>query len=311
MLETLKAEVARHGDRAAFLNIDRLQDLQQDVQALRGRENLNNFQRFITADLYSFALPEVDYPIRSILVVAAPDSATIDLRFYQDGKTVLTSIPTTYTHKDSTPLRVGGYLKEFLNPQGYHVVHAPKMPHKLTAVRSGLGRYGRNNICYVEGMGSFINLNVYFTDIPCPEDGWQEIRSLDLCHTCKLCQKSCPTGAILPERFLIDNERCLTYFNEAGEQYEFPDWIEPSVHHTIYGCLRCQMACPANRAFANTRSAEVDFSEAETAMLMHREPFESFPQELQEKVQALEMVEYLGAVPRNLRALFAKDECRS
>ena len=28
---------------------------------------------------------------------------------------------------------------------------------KLAAVRSGLAQYGRNNICYVEGMGSFFH----------------------------------------------------------------------------------------------------------------------------------------------------------
>jgi epoxyqueuosine reductase len=32
------------------------------------------------------------------------------------------------------------------------------LPLKSLAVRSGLAAYGRNNVCYVPGMGSFLEL---------------------------------------------------------------------------------------------------------------------------------------------------------
>ena len=41
---------------------------------------------------------------------------------------------------------------------------------KLAAVRSGLAQYGRNNICYVEGMGSFFSFHAYLTDRVFEED---------------------------------------------------------------------------------------------------------------------------------------------
>jgi epoxyqueuosine reductase len=37
---------------------------------------------------------------------------------------------------------------------------------KRLAVRSGLARYGRNNVTYVEGMGSFLELSASLTDMP-------------------------------------------------------------------------------------------------------------------------------------------------
>jgi epoxyqueuosine reductase len=201
-------------------------------------------------------------------------------------------------------VRIENYLKALLNPRGYHVLHAPKLPHKLIAVRSGLGLYGRNNICFVDGMGSFLNLAPYFSDVPCEDNTWQEIRQMDLCHTCRACMQNCPTAAIMPTRFLIDNERCLTYFNEAGGEWNFPDWIDPSSHHALYGCLRCQTACPVDAQYVKTVAEPFEFSEAETTLLMERKSFELFPDELKQKVLALGMVEYLGAIPRNLQALF-------
>jgi epoxyqueuosine reductase len=108
----------------------------------------------------------------------------------------------------------------------------------------------------------------------------------------------------LPARFLIDNERCLTYFNEAGGEWEYPGWIDPSMHHTLYGCLRCQIVCPANRPYVNNEMEPVEFTEEETGFLLKGKPFETFPESLRQKVEALGMAEYLGAIPRNLRILF-------
>ncbi len=48
-----------------------------------------------------------------------------------------------------------------------------------------------------------------------------------------------------------------------------------------------------------------EFNEEETAFLLEGRPFEQFPEDLRQKVIALEMEEYLPALPRNLRALLA------
>ena len=47
-------------------------------------------------------------------------------------------------------------------------------PLKPLAVRLGLVRYGRNNVTYAPGMGSYIQLLGYLTDASLPlPDGWR------------------------------------------------------------------------------------------------------------------------------------------
>lgn len=304
MIESLISEIFNQGDKAAFIHIRRLQDIRQDVERLKGRDDLNNFQRFIAASLYSLDVPAADFEIRSILIIASPSPSAIRIMFTRNGKKIPLLLPASYADKNRSPRRIEQYLQAFLNNRGCHALYAPKLPHKLVAVRSGLGKYGRNNICYVDGMGSFLNLNPFFTDVPCMEDPWQEICQMEVCRTCQACLQNCPTSAILPTRFLINNERCLTYFNEADSQWDFPEWIDPSSHHTLYGCLRCQTVCPVDKPYLNTAAEPVDFSEEETALLLDGKSVELFSEDLRRKVKGLDMLEYLGALPRNLRAVF-------
>ena len=156
-------------------------------------------------------------------------------------------------------------------------------------------------------MGSFLNLAPYFSDIPGMEACWHDIRQMDVCSDCQACLHNCPTAAITSTRFLIDNERCLTYFNEAGGQGDFPEWIDPSSHHTLYGCSRCQTVCPANKKYLSNIIEPVEFTEEETILLWEGKPFEHFPETLKKKVKEIDMVNYLGALPRNLRVLFSRE----
>ena len=73
------------------------------------------------------------------------------------------------------------------------------MPWKLLAVRSGLAQYGKNNITFIQGLGSFYRLVAFISDLPCAEDNWGEFKSLDDCRNCDACTKACPSGAIGPD----------------------------------------------------------------------------------------------------------------
>jgi epoxyqueuosine reductase len=304
MIEMLKSEIALHGDKAAVVPIHHLQNIRKDLQELEDSEKLNNFQHYILNNLYQLDVPVSEFTSQSIIIVASPGPSTIEIIFNWKGHRIQSILPASYVEKETAPLRIENYLKAFLNPQGYHLLYAPQLPRKRIAVSSGLGLYGRNNICYVEGMGSFINLSLFFCDIPCIEDSWQDIRQMDICQTCRKCLENCPTSAITPVKFLIDNERCLTYFNEAGGEWDFPTWIDPSSHHTLYGCMRCQTVCPANRPVLNNVQFAEEFSEEETRFLMQGKPFDLFPKDLKQKVVELNMMNYLGVLPRNLGVLF-------
>ena len=148
-------------------------------------------------------------------------------------------------------------------------------------------------------------LSCYCSDMPCEEDGWQEARRMALCEGCRACMTCCPTGAILPERIVIDADRCLTLHNEADSAEPFPDSIDPRAHHSLIGCMRCQAACPANRAYLGMTADVVTFDEAETLELLNGVPMEDLSASAREKARALNMGTYYEAVARNLRALLS------
>ena len=84
-------------------------------------------------------------------------------------------------------------------------------------VQSGLSEYGRNTITYVDGLGSNFSLAAYFSAMPCEDDKWRNVVTAEMCHSCSICIDNCPTGAIRKDRFLIDNQRCLSAMNEWYE----------------------------------------------------------------------------------------------
>lgn len=194
-------------------------------------------------------------------------------------------------------------LERAFEKTGYTIIKAT-LPLKLLAVRSGLGSYGRNNICYVEGMGSFHRLKAFYTDYPFPIDDWHEKKMIDRCMSCSLCSQACPTQCITLERFLIHAEQCLTYFNE--NEKEFPKWIDPRSHNALVGCMKCQLVCPENRAVVHLKERGATFSEEETSMILRETPLEGLPATLVSKLRRFNIDEYYSVLPRNLAVLLKK-----
>jgi epoxyqueuosine reductase len=144
----------------------------------------------------------------------------------------------------------------------------------------------------------------FVSDLPCPEDGWQELGFLNDCTSCDICTKACPGGAIGVGRFLLHAERCLTFHNERPP--EFPAWLNPSWHHCLVGCMVCQKVCPVNK---NVRKWIVDgptFSAQETDFIMQTVGQDKLPRKTVLKMDQLDMIEYLGVLGRNLQALASK-----
>ena len=143
-----------------------------------------------------------------------------------------------------------------------------RAPLKQVASRLGLVSYGRNNVTYAPGPGSYFQLLGYLTDagLPLP-NGWQpsEPALLPTCQTCRACLDDCPTGAIEEDRVLLNAERCLTFTNENPGPW--PPWIGPKAHHCLLGCLRCQRCCPENPELFVERTGVV-FTREETRELL-------------------------------------------
>jgi len=298
-------EVLRHAEerglRLGLVSAQHLQELRADVEApyLDGLFD----EEFYQERLISFewdprgTLPDAT----SIIVVAVPDPQR-RITFNWEGRAVPTTVPPTYLHWQAVDKRVEDALSEVVAPDGCHVTLA-NLPKKLTAVHSGLAAYGRNNVTYVPDMGSFHRLVVLWSDLPCEEDRWQELRMMEACEKCQACQRVCPTGAIDSDRFLLRAERCLTFLNEKPPEVPFPAWLDPSWHNCLVGCLRCQRVCPENREVRDWMEGHEVFSEAETALLLDGVAEEHLPPETVAKLERLDVIELLDILPRNLSAL--------
>ena len=250
---------------------------------------------------FDFRPPQSLPAALSIIVVAIP-LPRARLVFHRGGRRVEVAVPPAYLHFDEAGRAMQGLLSEMLAPSGHRV--APSMlPEKLLAARCGLAAYGRNNITYVPGMGSFHRLAAFFTDLPLESETWGEPEMLPRCATCRACGRSCPTAAIAPDRFLLHTERCIVFHNERPGTIPFPAWIAPSSHGCLVGCMVCQDACPENAHVHCKVSDEGEFSDEETALLVDAVPLDRLPPVLVQKLERADLRCLFGVLSRNLRAV--------
>lgn len=302
--DQIYAEFQSQGYKIQIVSIQHLAALQHDIEALREQGAINKkLDECYLQRNYDFALREQFPAVQSLIIVAAPCQNT-RLIFTRNEQRVPVILPAGYVIEDRNREQAEDLLTYILDQEGYRVRQA-QVPEKLLAVRSGLGRYGKNNICYVPGMGSFHTLAAFCSDLPCEEDAWQEIVMSDECQKCSACLKQCPTGAIVEDRFLIHAERCLTFFNELPG--DFPDWLESSWHHCLVGCLKCQHICPQNRQFVNDGEDTAEFTAEETGLLLKGELFDRLPGHLSRKLRELGLTPYQRVFARNLKAVLQKD----
>lgn len=222
--------------------------------------------------------------------------------FSWNGKKQSFLLPPTYTAYDEKRIHVEQLVAKAVGKQNYKIA-TPLLPLKLLAVRSGLAEYGKNNITYVHGMGSFMRLTAVYSDMPCQKDQWQEARVMKRCENCSLCQKACPTGAIASDRFLLRAEKCITYHNEKKGTIPFPSWMKPTWHNCIVGCMRCQKVCPENKSFLHCIGESAEFDEEETRLIVKGVPKEKLHASTVEKLQLLSLTDYFDELPRNLSVL--------
>jgi epoxyqueuosine reductase len=286
------------------VSVNHLEDLQEDIDKLK---NENKLSRHMIYQSYlqelRFKIPEKLPDAKSLIILAIP-TRLLQVRFHLDGKVHEVTFPSNYCSDSLIAEEIEKTVfHQILKKSNSKLERTHEVHLKLLAVRSGLGEYGRNNLCHVEGMGSLHRLWGFFTDCEL-EDNWNEIRMMQTCKNCRACMNSCPNHCISEESFVIDAGRCLSLFNEVVG--DFPEWINRQAHNTLIGCMQCQLVCPANRnALATTRRLE-DITERETRKILKGEPDQELLSSLSRKLGSIYPTRSAASFPilkRNLQAL--------
>jgi epoxyqueuosine reductase len=295
-----KTTALQDGFHLRVVPVSRLRDLRAEIEAFQSQEELNGFQKWIVSK-YGYEAPELPFDVRSVIIAAVRFYSYAELYFYLNGREYKVYAPTP---ADNSGGDVEDYISSALEHGGYHMAKAEVwLPIKRLAVQSGLAEYGRNNITYIPGVGSYVGYAVYFTDMEPDTDQWRPCVTAAACSGCTACMEHCPTGAIRPDRFLLDNARCLAAYNEEpGDAFEA--WIPPSAHHATVNCLRCQYCCPMNAQANRNTAPPISFDETETALLLSDTPYNDLPEDLRRKCLPLDF-ETTPGLKRNLRACFA------
>ena len=299
----LRALEAR-GWRAAVVPAGRLADLRAEIECRR--PEVSPAVMAVVDRNLCFTPPAAVAVPRSLIVVAVPHSCA-RVTVVVAGETVSVPIPTTYCHHGEIQAEVTRAIVASLAPAALSAARMP-LPEKLLAVCAGLARYGRNNVAYVDGWGSFVELVTCVSELAPGADPWTGARALPRCETCEACRRACPSGAIGEDRFLAHCELCLTLHNESEQP--LPSWIEPAWHNCLVGCLRCQKVCPEDLALRDQVAETAAFDERETGLLTAGINRELLTREsgLRDKLDELGLLgyddEFLGVtLARNLRVL--------
>jgi epoxyqueuosine reductase len=230
------------------------------------RSGLEIDERFFEHELESLFTADVENSEgKTAVIVAVPRPAHL-VHFYMDGKTFDAVLPPTYVRYRATFEDVRLDLVSSGLPGAQTELLAG--PLKAVAGRLGLIFYGRNNVTYIAGLGSYFQLCGYVTDAELPEMELTEASLLPECEGCSICASACPTGAIAEDRVLLRAEKCLTFANENTG--DWPAWVNPQMHNCLLGCLECQRACPKNPELP-VEDTGVRFSAAETRLLLRND----------------------------------------
>jgi len=285
------------GYRYKTLSVTHLAEAESELQSLYGQGALEE-------SLFRERLAPVRYePARfmegaeTVIIVAIPQPIVL-VGFTRNGQECKAVIPPTYDFSTDGIIEDG--LNKILQSWGYRV-RIISAPWKYLAVRSGLAEYGKNNIAYIPGRGSFHRLVAFVTDWPCEQDHWGTAQMMERCKRCRACIVFCPTKAIDEQRFVIHAERCITFHNELTR--DMPDFIDPSWHHCLLGCMRCQDCCPENKETKKISELRERFGEEETALILYSTPLAELPVTTRQKLEHLSLAEDYALIPRNLGLL--------
>ena len=303
MIKNLNNFLRKYNYRAGIIPFSRLRGLEDEINSFYEDKYIDESIYKLYLNNFSYNIKEDSFKPVSVIIIAVPRPQN-RIYFNIENKCFPVIIPPGYIGQRKLNQKIKAILDCYLSGTGYMVFPA-RLPEKLMATYSGLSRYGRNNISYTQDFGSFFHLTSFFSNIDCDYDRWERKKELENCLDCRFCLKNCPTGAITAKSFLLHSERCLTFFNE--EPGNFPAWVKPESHNCLVGCMKCQIVCPYNKPFIDYIEDAGEFTAEETEILIQDLPVENIPSSIIEKINLLDLQDYISVIPRNLMALLKKE----
>lgn len=293
-------ELKKLGAVGRFVSSNHLTELEDEFNKAREDKVVSEkmYTKFLD-NYYDFSSLYMDSSLKSLCIIATPSLPGM-IRFEGEDRCIEAEVPPIYLFRRDVVKDIKDITSRLLSNNGYKTIPVV-LPKKSLAVHSGLAKYGRNNLVYVKGLGSYHRLTAFASDVPCVDDKWYQLAYQETCHLCQACLKNCPTGAICKESFIINADRCLTFFNEQAGS--FPAWLNPAWHNSLIGCLACQRACPHNVRYQQEEKVLATFSLSETRLIVAQMPFAHLPDKLQQKLRYLCLDVYYDKLARNLAVL--------
>ena len=117
----------------------------------------------------------------NVLIFAIPKSE-IKVVFDYGGEKLETTVPSFYPEYQRVTKALIRLEHIFID-SGYQFITPYHVPYKLLAVQVGLGVYGRNNLCYIKGLGSSFRLVAALTNAPLSSRKHSS-ENEDICKNC-------------------------------------------------------------------------------------------------------------------------------
>ncbi len=295
--DILKENLSKIGAKFSIISGEHIIEIKNDIEQLYHKKKISKEIFDYVSKYFNFDILKSDLSKIYIIIISIPQKITL-VNFNIKGKKLDFLIPPTYIYRKNQDIIHRILLNIFEDPGKINIAYLPK---KLLAVRSGLARYGKNNICYVEGFGSFHRLESFYVEYSLGIDNWTEKLMMNECDDCSLCVRVCPNKCISNQDFVIKAEHCLTFFNENNN--DFPEWIDIKSHNSLVGCMNCQIVCPVNRDFIKKKERGISFTNIESEFIIKGLKEYEFPFEVLEKLRKIDMDEYLSVLPRNISVL--------
>ena len=181
--------------------------------------------------------------------------------------------------EDNLPKRRRKEFRDFLQGLGMKTIYGPA-PARLAGARAGVTHYGKNCFAFANeaaGQSSWVVNEPYLVDRELEPDS--ATLKLGCPENCRKCLDACPTGALYAP-LKMDPRKCIAYLSYFTDG-EIPRPNRPKMGTWVYGCDRCQEACPRNAKWME-KSKPVDEALAaragdfqlETLLSMSQEHYE-------------------------------------